>query len=365
MSAAREFRRARILEITSYPPPRAGWGVRVEFLKKHLCAAGHECVVLNTGRSRRIASPEYETVESGLDYVRKVWRFARAGFTTHVHINGSTAKGLLLTIAAQLLNLLCGKRCVLTFHAGVRQVYFPRSQAPMLWPVFWLMFLLPRTIICNSEAVKAKIREYGVPARKIRPIPAFSRQYLESGAIELDARIAGFYDKFEHVVFTYVRVREGFYLETLIEGFARVAARRSDAGLVICGVAGDIDPTLWAEVERLIALHRLADRICIVDDLEHDYFLAALKRSALYLRTPTSDGVASSVLESLALGVPVVAAENGTRPAGTITYAPTNPDSMADAVDKVLSNRQAAVAAIPPVPVRDTLHEEASLLAAS
>ncbi len=166
-------------------------------------------------------------------------------------------------------------------------------------------------------------------------------------------------------MFTYVRVREGFYLETLIDGFARVAARRADAGLVICGVAGDINPVLWREVERLIALHNLAGRICIVDDLPHEHFLAALKRSALYLRTPTSDGVASSVLEALAMGVPVVAAENGTRPLGTINYAATDGDAMANAVCRVLSNRAQAVAAIPAVPMRDTLHEEATLLAAS
>ena len=365
MSASRAFRRARILEITSYPPPRAGWGVRVEFLKQHLEAAGHECVVLNIGKSRNIPSTEYETVGGAADYVRKVWRFCRSGFTTHVHINGSTAKGLVLTIAAQLLNLLWGKRCVLTFHAGVKQVYFPRSQAPMLWPVFWFMFMLPRTIICNNDAVKAKIREYGIPSRKIRPIPAFSRQYLEAEAESLDERIEAFYRRFEHVVFTYVRVREGFYLETLVDGFARLAAGRADVGLVICGVAGEIDPGLWRKVEQGIAGHGLGDRICIVDDLPHEYFLAALKQSSLYLRTPTSDGVASSVLEALAMGVPVVAAENGTRPAGTITYAPTDGASLAAAVDRVLSNREQAVAAIPPVPIRDTLHEEATLLATS
>jgi glycosyltransferase involved in cell wall biosynthesis len=365
MTASRQFRPAKILEITSYPPPRAGWGVRVEFLKHHLEAAGHQCVVLNIGKSRNIPSTEYETVASAADYVRKVWKFCRAGFTTHVHINGSTAKGLVLTIAAQLLNLLCGKRCVLTFHAGVKQVYFPRSQAPMLWPVFWFMFLLPRTIICNNEAVKAKIREYWVPARKIHPIPAFSRQYLEAEAKALDDRIEAFYRRFAAIVFTYVRVREGFYLETLIDGFARVAARRRDAGLVICGVAGDINPVLWREVERLIAHHDLADRICIVDDLTHEHFIAALKRSSLYLRTPTSDGVASSVLEALAMRIPVVAAENGTRPAGTINYAATDGEAMARAVEKVLSNRKAAIAAIPAVQIRDTLNEEATLLAAS
>ncbi len=365
MSASRPFRPAKILEITSYPPPRAGWGVRVEFLKHHLEAAGHECVVLNIGKSRNIPSPEYETVNGAGDYLRKVWRFCRAGFTTHVHINGSTPKGLVLTIAAQVINLIWGKRCVLTFHAGVRQVYFPRSQAPYLMPVFWLMFMLPRTIICNSEAVKAKIREYGVPARKIRPIAAFSRQYLEEESESLDQRLESFYARFDHVVFTYVRVRDGFYLETLIDGFARLARMRSDAGLVICGVAGDINPVLWQKVEQGIAEHKLADRVCIVDDLAHEHFLTAMRRSSLYLRTPTSDGVASSVLEALAMGIPVVAAENGTRPAGVITYPPTDAAAMAAMVDGVLSNRDAVVAAIPPVSIPDTLHEEATLLAAS
>ena len=46
---------------------------------------------------------------------------------------------------------------------------------------------------------------------------------------------------------------------------------------------------------------RHPDRICFVADLDRDAFLTALQRSTLYLRTPITDGVASSVLESLAL----------------------------------------------------------------
>ncbi len=354
---------AKILEITSYPPPRAGWGVRVEFLKKHLQAAGHECVVLNIGRSRMIPSTEYETVLSSLDYVRKVWRFYRAGFRAHVHVNGASAKGLVLTLTAEILSLLWGRRCDLTFHAGVKQIYFPRSQAPRLWPIFWFVFTLPRRIICNSEPVKAKIQEYGIAPDKICPIPAFSRQYLEGETASLGGRVNAFYERFESVLLTYVRIRPGFYLEVLINGFARVARSRPETGLVICGVAGDIEPDQWREVERLIAQHNLADRICIVDDLEHDLFIAAMKRSALYLRTPTSDGVASSVLEALFLGVPVVAAENGFRPAGTVNYTATDPDALAAAVDHVLSNRAEVIAAIPTGDMHDTLHDEAALLA--
>jgi hypothetical protein len=42
--------------------------------------------------------------------------------------------------------------------------------------------------------------------------------------------------------------------------------------------------------------------------------------------------VSASVLESLALGVPVVASENGRRPAGVVTYQDTN---VADMVAKL------------------------------
>src|SRR5690606_18373815 len=102
--------RARILQITSYPPPRAGWGVRVQFLKRYLEKRGHECVVLNIGTSRAIPSEEYETVLGGVDYLRKVWRYSIRGYVAHVHANGTSPKGFLLGITAQLINLVSGQR---------------------------------------------------------------------------------------------------------------------------------------------------------------------------------------------------------------------------------------------------------------
>lgn len=354
----------RILEVTSYPPPRAGWGVRVEFIKKHLEAAGHECVVLNVGRSRFIKSDEYEGVMGGLDYIRKVWKFSRAGFVVHMHVNGESPKGFVLTLIAEIINLAFGRRCLITFHAGVDQVYFPRPKYPVLWPMFWLIFAIPRRIICNSEAVKAKIQEYGVDERKIVPIAAFTRQYLEFDRVALEPHIEEFYSRFPTVLFTYIRIRDGFYLDTLLDGFARLAATRADVGLAFCGVSGDIDETLWRDVQARIATLGLADRICIIDDLGHDAFRVALVRSAVYVRTPTTDGVASSVLESLALKVPVVASENGMRPAGTVTYRADDPGHLADVVQRVIENRAAVIAAIPEFEIPDTLNAEIELLCA-
>jgi glycosyltransferase involved in cell wall biosynthesis len=355
-----------ILQITSYPPPRAGWGVRVQFLKKYLEQQGHRCVVLNIGSSRAIPSDEYETVLGGLDYARKVWRFSRQGLVAHVHVNGASPKGFVLAISAQLINLVSGRRSFLTFHAGVEQVYFPRPKYPALWPVFWVMFALPRAIICNSEEVKAKIVEYGVPPAKVVPIPAFSTQYLDSARGALPEAMEAFYRRFDHIIFSYTKMRPMFYPEELVEGFARLAAGRKsqDTGLVLCGIAGHMEPGLWPSVQNRIKHLGIADQVFVIEDLDHDAFLHALGRATVYLRTHVSDGVCSSVMEALALGIPVVATENHTRPPGVITYPAEDVAALAHALDDVLSRRNEIVANLQRPEVRDTLADEARLLTA-
>jgi glycosyltransferase involved in cell wall biosynthesis len=334
----------------------------VQFLKRHLEAHGHECVVLNIGTSRTVPSDEYETVLGALDYVRKVWRHARRGFVTHVHVNGQSPKGFVLALTAEFLNLACGRRCVLTFHAGLDQAYFPRPRAPLLRPMFWVLFAVPRRIICNSEAVKAKIVEYGVAPEKIVPIPAFSRQYLEFDPVSLGDALETFYARFPDVLFCYLSLRNGFYAEVLIEGFAQLAKRQPNVGLVLCGLSGYSERDVWDDFSNRIARHGLESRICIVDDLDHDQFLTALSRSAIYVRTPTSDGVSSSVLEALSLGVPVVAAENGTRPPSVVTYAARDSGALAATVERVLRARAEFGASIVRPVVPDTLIDEAALL---
>lgn len=353
---------ARILEVTSYPPPRAGWGLRVEFLKKALEAAGHRCVVLNIGTSRAVPSDEYETVAGGLDFVRKVFRFSRQRFVVHAHANGDAIKGLLLALTAEVINLVCGRRCVLTFHAGVFQRYFPRERSFLLAPVFWLLFAIPRRIICNSEAVKARIQGYGVRPSKIVPIAAFSTQYMRYAPVALPDRLDAFFRRYAHVIFTYVRMRPLFYPLTLVDGLATVVGRRTGVGLVLCGVSGHMDDGVWESVQERIRARELEPHVCIVEDLDHDAFMTALARSTLYLRTPITDGVAASVLESLALGVPVVACENGTRPPGVITYPADDAAQMADRIEYVIDHRAAVVASLPPVRVEDTLARELQLL---
>jgi glycosyltransferase involved in cell wall biosynthesis len=365
VSSSVDIRRCRILEISSYPPPRAGWAVRVWFLKRQLEAEGHECVVLNTGTSRRLPSPEYETVMSGTDYTRKVFRFCARGFLPHVHVNGSTLKGLVLSLIAQGISLMFGRRVVLTFHAGVEQEFFPRRNAPYLVPAYWLLFKLSRTIVCNNEAVKRLIVEYGVRPSKIHPIPAFSVQYLDERGGALPESIDRFLGRYPVVLFSYIRFRPTFFVPELITAFGVVAAARPDVGLLLCADAGHSEDDLPARIAGQIAQASLHDRVMTVGDLTHEQFLAAIARSAFYVRTPVSDGVASSVLESLSLGIPVIGSDNGSRPAGVITYPATDADALARVLLDGISRRDAIAAALPRPVIRDTLADEIRLLTAA
>jgi glycosyltransferase involved in cell wall biosynthesis len=321
-------------------------------------------VVLNVGSSRLIPSTEYESVLSGGDLLRKLWRYSGRGFVVHAHTNGDSIKGVILALVAEVANLACGRRCYLTFHAGAIQRYFPRDRAWWLVPMYWVLFTIPRRIICNSEAVKDRITRYGIPAGKISAIPAFSRQYLEFTPTQLPADLEAFVEKYPAAVFTYVRMRPLFFPVTMIDGIAQVMRRRPDVGLVLCGGLSHSEDWLWRDVQARIEAHGIAGRILLVEDLDHDAFLTALTRSALYLRTPITDGVASSVLEALALRVPVVASENGTRPSGVITYPAEDANGMAAAVEHVLAHREQVVADMQQLDAVDTLADEVAVLTA-
>jgi hypothetical protein len=67
-------------------------------------------------------------------------------------------------------------------------------------------------------------------------------------------------------------------------------------------------------------------------------------------------------LEALALRVPTVAAENGTRPAGVVTFRGQDPVDLSSRLQYVINERHSVVARIPSPEIHDTLREEIAVL---
>ncbi len=311
------------------------------------------------GANRRVKSPDYVDVQGGSDYAAKVWRFVRRGYLIHAHLNGDSPKGLVLTILALLLQLLGGRRAVITFHAGPLQKYFPQERSRLFAPGYWLVFALSSHIICNSDVVKQRIVGYGVRPAKITAIPAFSRQYLEFERVELPAAIEAFFAAHDPVICSYVFFRSEFFIPALVDAVDRLVKHRPSLGLVIMGSDKDSEP-----VREQIARLGLDQHVLLAGDQPHDQFLTIMTRSRMYVRTPPKDGVCSSVLEALALGIPVVASENGTRPPSVVTFAPADADDLAARIAYVLDNESQVRDAIVRPDIRDTVADEAALLVA-
>ncbi len=128
-------------------------------------------------------------------------------------------------------------------------------------------------------------------------------------------------------------------------------------GLIIMGSDRDSD-----DVKALVKELGIEDNILYAGDQDHDSFLTIMTRSKLYLRTPVKDGVCSSVLEALALKVPVVGSENGSRPSGVVNYKNRDHDDLCDKLDYVLRNRDKVVKNIVKPDIKDTIKDEIAVI---
>ena len=237
-------------------------------------------------------------------------------------------------------------------------MFFSGWRRVALAPLFKVTFLLAHAVICNSQDVKRVLRAYARPD-KIHIIPAFSVQYLAYREVELDVPLERFLKARSPLISTYLCFRDGFFTETVVEAFSRLVSEWPNLGLAIVGTGPGRD-----EFERGLRRNQLENHVMLAGDLHHDAFMTLLRRTAVHLRTPITDGVSATVLEALSLGVPVVASDNGARPAGVLVYSAANAARMAETLAQSLRHRDELVAALPPLAVEDTASFEVDLLEA-
>jgi len=166
--------------------------------------------------------------------------------------------------------------------------------------------------------VKRAIEDYGIRSDRIVAIPPFSKQNLTFSEASLPENVETFLHQRHPVFFCYVSFRPEYELPMLRRAMARFRRDHPRAGFVWLGFPSKEMPAVNQYVTEWSADER--DGLLLLGNLPHDEFLSLLRRCTAYLRTPMCDGVAASILESLALGTPVVASDNGTRPRGVVTY---------------------------------------------
>jgi glycosyltransferase involved in cell wall biosynthesis len=313
-----QFPRVKVLQIGNYPPPYCGWAIQTKLLVEEIRQRGHTCEVLNINENRRKKSSEYVGVENAFDYLQKVIRFALKGYHFQMHVNGQSKPGYILALVASLIGRIAGKPVALSWHGGLQQRFFPRLDNRFSRLAFQLLFRLAKKISCNSMAVKQAIVLHGIEPTRVATIPGFSSRHLTFTERSLSEPIEEFLGCHRPVFFCYVSFRPEYDLPMLRQAMLQFRERYPRAGFVWLGFPSKELLLANAYVHSWPAHER--ESLLLLGNLSHDEFLTLLRRSSGYVRTPVCDGVSASILESLALGVPVVASENGHRPARVTTY---------------------------------------------
>ena len=347
----------RVLQIGNYPPPVCGWAIHTEVLDRELKQRGVDARVMDIGPGRTITGRDCVPVFSAFDYGWKLLMHRARGFRFHMHVNGDSWKGYAMALGAVLLGAATGKPAALTFHAGPVQMYFPRRDG--FWHyAFRLLFRASGAIICNHEPVKKIIAEtYGIPADRIHPIPAFSTQYSEEIPVPLSPQVETFLQKHSPRLFSYSLFRPEFTMDALFDSFVAVRERYPNAGLLIAG-----PKEIPAEATGQMRARGIEASILIPGNLAHAEFLTAVQRSDVFIRTHLRDGVCTSVLEALQLGVPVVASEDGLRPPSVVKFAPGDARDLTRKTLGVLEDLEGARRAVQRPEVHNHLDEEIAVL---
>jgi glycosyltransferase involved in cell wall biosynthesis len=311
---------------------------------------GHVCEVLKINENRQVKDPAYIDVQNGWDYVQKVFRYAWRGYQLNVHMNGMGRVGYTLALIAVLAGRIAGRPALVTFHGGLPQTNFPRYDNSLWHWAFWALFHLAGGIACDEAPIREAILRYGVRQEKVQAIATFSSRYVQYQQSPLPEAAESFLKARVPVIFSYVSFRPEYRLEVVREAMRGYRSHYPQAGFIWLGfpekelLQAKEFVASWPESER--------EGLLLLGNLTHDQFLTLLSRCTLYLRPPACDGVSASVLESLSLGVPVVASENGRRPAGVVTYEDTNAADMTAKLIEVSEHPTQAAAEV------GSLHED-------
>lgn len=320
-----------------YPPPNGGVEAHVVVLRDFLRNKQIQCSVVSLGGTRRESSDGVYYPHSSIDVLRLLVRLRPS--IIHLHFGGHFWPRLFA------LCLVCASfprcRTVLTLHSGGYPSSPEGRSARSASIRGFILRRLDGLIAVNSQ-IADLFMQFGVPDKRIRVIAPHSVS-LHDLPLDLPPPMAEFLAGHRPVFVTAGGLEREYDLELQIDTLDLIRRRHPGAGLVIIG-SGSLERQLREQIQS----KAYADDILLCGNVPHPVSLGLIQKANVFLRTTLYDGDSVSVRESIALGVPVVATDNGMRPEGVRLIPPSNPEALVVAIEKVLSEPERTRAEAPP-----------------
>lgn len=317
----------RVLQLGPFPPPWGGIQTHIVELRDYLRRHGHACAVANITGNRKAESDEVYYPRSAGELLK---RLATLDYDiVHLHVGGNVSTRVLALLLA--CGMWPGKRSVFTLHSGG----FPSSpEGQALTQSSPLAFALRRfdaVIGVNAQLVEL-FRKVGV--REDRAIHLFPHAFgpattalARRGRGALPEPLGAFFAAHDPVLLSVGLLEPEYDLPLQIETLGAIRERLPNAGLVMIGSG-----SLEADLRARMAAQPWREHLLLPGDVPRDATLVAIAECGVLLRTTLYDGDAISVREALHLGTPVIASDNGMRPAGVRLIPKQDASALIDAV---------------------------------
>ena len=316
----------RVLLLGPYPPPHGGVQTNLVGIRSFLLKQGTPCAVINITRHRKPDADEVYYPKGPLQLMQLLSRLRYD--VLHLHIGGMLTKRLLA------LGLICakwpGKKSVLTFHSGgfpsspEGQALGPSSSAAMVLRAF------DGVIGVNAQIINF-LHRLGVPESRTRLISPYVFVEDEPSASSLPKPLASFFEMYDQVLVSVGLLEPEYDLSLQIRSMPQIREQFPGAGLLLIG-SGSLEASLRAQIQS----SPCAKHILLAGDVPHAATMEAVRRARLMLRTTLYDGDALSVREALQIGTPVIATDNGMRPAGVRLIPISDSQALVHAVEQEL-----------------------------
>jgi len=325
----------QVLQLGPYPPPHGGVQTNLVAIRDYLRAKGVPCRVINLTRFRQ---PDHDGVffpKGPLETLKLIVSLPHD--VIHLHVGGDLS--LRLVLLGLFCTLLPGSRTVFTFHSGG----YPTSKAGLqAHPRSFIAFVLrrfDRLVAVNSALARLFIDRFGVPSGRVRQIlpHALSGEVPD---VAFPEEIEAFFASHQPVMISMGWLEPEYDFALQIRALGPVRETFPRAGLLILG-EGRLGPELRAQTQST----GYAGDVLMPGDVPHALALAAIARSDIFLRTTLYDGDSISVREALHFGTPVIASDNGLRPAGVRLIPKENLEALVDSVREVAAAGRTAAGA--------------------
>jgi glycosyltransferase involved in cell wall biosynthesis len=293
---------------------------------------GQQSSVLNVD-PKAPAADAYIKISGGADLLVQLLRHVWNDWALHVHTNGHNPKSWFIGLACGLAGQL-GPGATLTLHSGLAPAYLRRSAGWKREIARFACVLYDRVTCVNTEIADA-VAELGVEANKVQITPAFLP--IEAPDVSLPEGIESWLQQRSPVISATMFFRPEYGFEVLLSGLSRLKERFPQIGCFVMGSGAE-----QGNAEALVEKSGLKGCIFLGGDLDHELCLALMARSSMFVRPTFQDGDSISVREALALGVPVVASNVGTRPEGVTLFTAGDVEGLVNAVIRVMTSNAAA-----------------------